>query len=116
MTISAGFDAVYEQLIESQRRSARRTGEHIDRMKAGFREIKESSGSLPSLPPASKKAFNALKDSDLKMLLKAYKVRGFTSRKGVRLKKADRVEMCLNNNIPPLTFEYLLQYYLSNHN
>ena len=116
MTISAGFDAVYEQLIESQRRSARRTGEHIDWMKAGFREIKESSGSLPSLPPASKKAFNALKDSDLKMLLKAYKVKGFTSCKGVRLKKADRVEMCIANNIPPLTFEYLLQYYLSNHN
>ena len=107
MTISAGFDAVYEQLIESQRRSARRTGEHIDRMKAGFREIKESSGSLPSLPPASKNAFNALK---------AYKVKGFTSCKGVRLKKADRVEMCMANNIPPLTFEYLLQYYLSSHN
>ena len=75
MTISAGFDAVYEQLIESQRRSARRTGEHLDRMKAGFREIKESSDSVPSLPPASPRAFNALKDSDLKMLLKAYKVR-----------------------------------------
>lgn len=111
MTISAGFDAVYEQLIESQRRSARRTGEHIDRMKAGFRAIKESS--IPSLPPASPHAFNALKDSDLKMLLKAYKVKGFTSRNGVRLKKADRVEMCMANNIPPLTFDYLLQFYLS---
>ena len=113
MTVSTGFDAVYRQLVESHRRSARRTGEHIDRMKAGFREIKESSDSALSLPPATAKAFNALKDSDLKLLLKAYKVKGFTSRNGKRLRKADRVELCLAHNIPPLTFDYLLQFYLS---
>ena len=50
-----------------------------------------------------------MRDVELRSLLTAYNIKG-RGRKG--LKRADRVVLLVKNNVPALTFGFLLDFYL----
>ena len=108
-SITAGFDALLENIASTDRRIARRTGEHIDRMKTGLSDLEEA-GQQYALLPAKEKDFKCMRDLELKSLLTAYGVKG-RGRKG--LKKADRISLLVQHKVPALTFEFLLDFYLT---
>lgn len=112
-TLTAGLDATLDALIANERRSARRTGEFLDRLNQGLKDLKSSTPpARPQLPPASAAAFNAMTDAALKQLLKAAGVKGYTTAKGKRLRKADRVALCVEHKLQPLTYDFLLAFYI----
>ena len=108
-SITAGFDALLENIVSADRRIARRAGEHIDRMKVGLSDLREA-GQQYELLPAKEKDFECMRDVELKSLLTAYGVKG-RGRKG--LKKADRISLLIQHKVPALTFKFLLDFYLS---
>lgn len=110
-SITAGLDHLIETMVSTDRRMARRTGEHLDRMQEGLSDLREEPQRL-ALPPSSAADFQKFTDADLMKLLKAYGVKGYTSRKGYRLKKADRIALAVEHGVPALSFDFLLGFYL----
>ena len=110
-SITAGLDALIERIVENDRRLARRTGEHIDRMQAGLKEIQieDEHKAVLALPPSKADAFKGMTDRQLRSLLTSYKIKG-RGRKG--LKKADRVALLVEHNVPALSYDFLLNSYL----
>lgn len=110
-SITAGLDQLIGQMVDTDRRMARRTGKHLDRMQKGLAELHPQSQHL-ALPPSTAADFQKFNDADIKKLLKAYGVKGYTSRKGYRLKKADRIALAVEHGVPALSFDFLLGFYL----
>jgi len=115
-SITAGLDHLIEKMVATDRRMARRTGQHIDQMMAGLAELSGdppfTTDEIPALPPSAAAGFKSITDANLKRLLKAYGVKGYTQRKGYRLKKADRVALAVEHGIPALSYDFLLSAYL----
>lgn len=109
-TLTSQFDLVLNAIIDNEKRSARRIGKHVDDTKAALRELKEAPAPK-ALPAASD--FKGMTDSSLKRLLKAYGVKGYTTRNGVRLKKDDRIALAIEHGVPALSFDFLLNFYLT---
>ena len=117
-SLSDGLSELIDRLVENDRRHARRTGEYIDKTN----KIIEDSKTQPNAPsplalPASSPAdFKGISDSDLKKILRAYGVKGYTQKEGKRLARKDRVKIAIEHKVPVLSFAFLLEFYLSNNN
>lgn len=114
MTLSSDFNALYDQMVATDRRMARRVGEHLDTTMQLTKQLRETDATptAPALPTSTPADFTSINDADLKKLLKAYGVKGYTQRNGKRLRKADRVALAIEHNVPPLSYSFLLDQYL----
>jgi len=113
-SISEGLGHLIDRIVENDRRHARRTGEYIDATRQVLNEAKQNSESSPSIPlPATSSGdFKGMTDSDIKKLLRAYGVKGYTQRDGKKLARKDRVQLAIDNKIPALSFGFLLDFYI----
>ena len=94
---------------EKDKELARLIGGHIDRQTAILDTPIEPLSSQPALAPSKSSDFAQMRDVELRSLLTAYNIKG-RGRKG--LKRADRVVLLVKNNVPALTFGFLLDFYL----
>ena len=117
-SISDGLSDLIDRLVENDRRHARRTGEYIDETNKVINKSKaEPSTPTPlALPASSPSDFKGISDSDLKKILRAYGVKGYTQREGKRLVRKDRVKIAIEHKVPVLSFAFLLDFYLSKNN
>jgi hypothetical protein len=128
MSLSADFDALYERMVNIDRRMARRAGQHIDSMQAGLDNLQELSTPEPAaLPPAAIPAgtlegFMQCTTAELKDLAKRFKVpRRSTCAKHIKGRGKDKAlerRRCLallmvEHNVPALTYDNLLNFYFA---
>lgn len=101
-------------MVETDRRLARRTGEYIDKTQEILRDAAshETSHSAKALASASASDFKGISDADLKKILRAYGVKGYTQRDGKKLLRKDRVQLAIENNVPALSYGFLLDFYM----
>jgi hypothetical protein len=113
-SISEGLGQLIERIADNDRRHARRTGEYIDATRQVLHDAKEKAGSSSpvALPAASSSDFKGMTDADIKKLLRAYGVKGYTQRDGKKLVRRDRVQLAIDNKIPALSFGFLLDFYI----
>lgn len=117
-SISDGLSDLIDRLVENDRRHARRTGEYIDATKKTLEAAaSQSESSAPkALLASSPSDFKGITDTDLKKILRAYGVRGYTQREGKKLLRKDRIKIAIENKVPVLSFAFLLDFYVSHTN
>ena len=113
-SITEGLSNLIDRMVETDRRLARRTGEYLDQTQQTLRDSQAPSEetkpkALPALSPAD---FKGITDADLKKILRAYGVKGYTQRKGKKLIRKDRVQIAIENNVPALSYDFLLDFYM----
>lgn len=111
-TMTQGLDELLARLGDNERRAAKRTGQHIDAQLQMMRQLKEEEAAPLAFPVARPEDYKSITDADLKKLLKAHGVRGYTSRNGKRLNKPERVALAVEHGIAPLSYGFLLDFYL----
>ena len=113
-SISDGLGKLIDSIVDNDRRLARATGEFIDNTMATLADAKDKHVPAPpkALPASSASEFKGMTDGDLKKLLRAYGVKGYTQRDGKRLLRKDRVQLAIDHKVPALSFGFLLDFYL----
>lgn len=114
-SISDGLSNLIDRLVENDRRHARRTGEYIDSTKKTLDDAawESSKAVLKALPASSPSDFKGISDADLKKVLRAYGVKGYTQKEGKKLLRKDRVQLAIDHKVPALSFGFLLDFYLA---
>jgi hypothetical protein len=113
-SITEGLSNLIDRMVETDRRLARRTGEYIDKTQETLRDAvtSEPSNDAKALPSASPSDFKGISDADLKKILRAYGVKGYTQRDGKKLLRKDRVQLAIENKVPALSYGFLLDFYM----
>ena len=125
MSITSQFDKLLERIVETDRRTARRSGEHIDRMSAGLQRLKEDVPQMAvpaTIPAGTVEIFMRSSISELKDLAKRFKIPKYTvcckhikgrGKEFTHRRRMVYAELLVQHGVPALTYENLLNFYLS---
>tara|TARA_B100002051_G_scaffold34640_1_gene27893 strand:- start:61 stop:474 length:414 start_codon:yes stop_codon:yes gene_type:complete len=125
MSVTSHFDKLLERIVETDRRTARRTGEHIDRMSVGLQRLKEDvpQAAVPApIPGGTVELFMKSSISELKDLARRFKVPRYTvcckhikgrGKEFTNQRLMVYAELLVQHGVPALTYENLLNFYLS---
>lgn len=104
-TLTEQFDMVLNAIVDNEKRSARRIGEHLDRTKAALQNLKEEPQPQKALASSglNREALQRLTCKQLDTLIRERKIKGISKAK----RKAQKIELLL---MP--TFDQLYAFWL----